>query len=587
MSGVIGMFDPGGANASELRSAAAAISYRGTPTIRSIGHLLLGVLTRDEEEPAIVETPVSLLVGDARVDAVLSGPNVLTLEQTSTGMAQLASTLDAAGPEGLDRLAADFAFARWDRRRDQLLLARDAFGLRPLYWAKRGRRIGFASDPAVLFELGLASGDLDRDVVAQRLAGADPAGERTFFAGVRRVLGGRWLTVDRDGLMQGGRWFRPETIQIEETSLEEAASEVQEAIVDAVASRARGMRVAISLSGGRDSGAVAAAARVAGVRAVCLTTKTEPDSEPPEADRSRELAEALGHEWRPVNVPQPRLQDLEAIPHLAGSPVGFPAFPITLAMRAAVTDAHATLFMQGEGGDPLFAAHPVAVLDLARSGKLRAAVSAARAFRHRWIYSYPLIAKCALRALTPGPLLDARERARPRPPWALPVGKPRDPMGVPRSSREWLTRFLLYLGTSDYLEISTQLWQRVGVEYACPLYDKRVIRAALRLPVDLRVPFPDPKPVLGGALLAQHAKTRVKADYGPYIKALAHALRRDFPWLFDRSSMSAKEGFVRASALEASGDTLGFANGLLDLVTLEMWLRRLEVHREATDGSGV
>jgi asparagine synthase (glutamine-hydrolysing) len=586
MSGVIGMLDPSGADASELRSAAAAASYRGMPTIRSIGDVLLGVLARDEEEPAIVETPFSLMVADARVDAALPGRNVPIVEETSTGIALLASTLDEVGPEGLDRLAADFALARWDRRRDQLLLSRDAFGLRPLYWAKQDRRIGFASDPVVLFELGLASGNLDRDVVAQRLAGADPAGERTFFAGVRRVLGGRWLTVDRDGLMRTGRWFRPETIQVEKTSLEEAASGVQEAIVDAVASRARGMRVAISLSGGRDSGAVAAAARAAGIRAVCLTTRTEPDSAPPEAGRARELAAALGHEWRPVNVTQPRLRDLEAIPDLAGNPVGFPAFPIALAMRAAVTDAGATLFMQGEGGDPLFAAHPVAVLDLARAGRLRASVSAARAFRRRWIYSYPLIAKCAVRALTPRSLLDARERARPRPPWVVPVVRSRDPVGVPRNSRGWLIRFLLYLGSSDYLEMSTQLWERAGVEYACPLYDQRVVRAALRLPVELRVPFPYPKPALG-ALLAEHAEFRVKADYGPYMRALADTLRRDFPWLFDGSSLSREGGFVRGGWLEASSARLGFTNGLLDLVTLEMWLRRQEWDHEAGDAGGV
>ncbi|MDP9262191.1 MAG: hypothetical protein M3O89_09485, partial [Actinomycetota bacterium] len=237
MSGVIGMLDPDGVDASELRSAAAAISYRGTPTIRSFGALLLGVLTQDGEEPSVVETPVSVLVADARVDARLPGSDVPSFEATSTGIELLASTLDEEGPDGLDRLAADFALARWDRRRDRLLLARDAFGLRPLFWAKRGRRIGFASEPVVLVELGLASGDLERHVVAQRLAGADPAGERTFFAGIRRVLGGRWLTVDRDGLMHTGRWFRPETIQVEETSLEDAASGVQEAIVDAVASR--------------------------------------------------------------------------------------------------------------------------------------------------------------------------------------------------------------------------------------------------------------------------------------------------------------------------------------------------------------
>jgi hypothetical protein len=149
-----------------------------------------------------------------------------------------------------------------------------------------------------------------------------------------------------------------------------------------------------------------------------------------------------------------------------------------------------------------------------------------------------------------------------------------------------LTRFLLYLGTSDYLEMSTQLWQRAGVEYACPLYDQRVVRAALRLPVELRVPFPYPKPALG-ALLAEHAESRVKADYGPYMRALDGTLRRDFPWLFDGSNLSGKGGFVRASALGASSDTLGSTNGLLDLVTLEMWLRRQEMDHDARDASGV
>ena len=181
-----------------------------------------------------------------------------------------------------------------------------------------------------------------------------------------------------------------------------------------------------------------------------------------------------------------------------------------------MTDEHATVLMRGKGR-PCSRRIPSRFSTRALRQAPRGRVC--REPTARWITPIHR-SRSAARALTPGSLLDARERARPRPPWVWPVATPRDQIGVARNSREWLTNFLLYMGTSDYLEMSTQLWQRVGVEYACPLYDQRVLRAALRLPVDLRVPFPYPKPVLG-ALLAEHAESRVKADSATYMGALA------------------------------------------------------------------
>ena len=121
-----------------------------------------------------------------------------------------------------------------------------------------------------------------------------------------------------------------------------------------------------------------------------------------------------------------------------------------------------------------------------------------------------------------------------------------------------LVRFLRYLGGSDFLEMSEQLFQRVGIRYACPLYDQRVVRAALALPVDLRQPLPSPKPVLTAALLGQ----------------LARDLQRDFPWLFDSASLCAQRGFVRGSA--ACGADSPWLVDSLEIVPTEMWLRRME-----------
>lgn len=585
MSGIIGILDPNGADPSELRSAAAAASYRGLPEIRSIGPLLLGTLAREGESRSIVETPASLLVADARVDAALPGTPAARVAESRQGIDLLAALLDAAGPDGLDGLAADFALARWDLGRDELLLSRDAFGIRPLYWARRGARIGFAQDPAVLIALGLASGELDHEVVTEQLASRDPGGERTVFAGVLRVPGGRWLAFDSSREMRRGRWFRPEQVPVASVSLEEAASRVRDAVVDAVADRARGERTAVFLSGGRDSGAVAVAAKAAGVRATCFTLALEPAPVPREVDAARVLAGELGLEWHSVRVgTEITLRDLEAIPTLTGSPLGFPSFPAVMALRDALVGAGVTLVMDGDGGDILFMAHPVAVLDLARSWMFGAAISAARAYRNDWVYSYYRLVKTALRALAPRFVVNLRERARGPLPWAVGRGRAADSVAGARNAREQLIRFLLSLGESDYLSLSTQLWQRVEIQYACPLYDQRVVRAALSLPAGLRVPVPTPKPVLAAALLRGLDRGRVKAITYPYFFALAQTLHRDFPWLFESGNLCCKFGFVRGSGLPASTDR-GWLGEALNLVPLEMWLRRREVRNGAARGT--
>jgi asparagine synthase (glutamine-hydrolysing) len=66
------------------------------------------------------------------------------------------------GPECLSDFAAEFALVFADPTSGALVLARDAFGLHPLYFARRGRRLAFASDPDVLVALEVASGDLDQ-----------------------------------------------------------------------------------------------------------------------------------------------------------------------------------------------------------------------------------------------------------------------------------------------------------------------------------------------------------------------------------------------------------------------------------------
>ena len=145
----------------------------------------------------------------------LQGSPAATLERSFRGIELLDEVLRASGPPGLMGLAADFALARFDLEQGVLTLARDAFGLRPLYWAKVGRRFAFASDVSVLQHLGLASADLDPAVVAGYLARFGVPRGRTGFKDVFCVPPGSWLSVVLNGRASEGRWFDPVQLAVD------------------------------------------------------------------------------------------------------------------------------------------------------------------------------------------------------------------------------------------------------------------------------------------------------------------------------------------------------------------------------------
>ena len=113
------------------------------------------------------------------------------------------------GEQALERFHGMFALAIWDMRERCLFLARDRFGIKPLYWTRDGERFRFASNLQAL----LAAGGVDRrlDPVALHfqftLHGSVPA-PHTVLRGVRKLEPAHWLRIDADGHEHGGRYWR-------------------------------------------------------------------------------------------------------------------------------------------------------------------------------------------------------------------------------------------------------------------------------------------------------------------------------------------------------------------------------------------
>ncbi len=99
------------------------------------------------------------------------------------------------GPDCVGRLTGDFAFALWDDREQRLLLARDHYGGRPLFFAHRPGLFAFASMPKGLFALGEFSNALDAAELGAYVALLPQEGTRTLYRDLSRVPPGHYLLV--------------------------------------------------------------------------------------------------------------------------------------------------------------------------------------------------------------------------------------------------------------------------------------------------------------------------------------------------------------------------------------------------------
>lgn len=168
------------------------------------------------------------------------------------------------GVECLQRLNGMFAFAVFDAKNGEVLLARDRFGIKPLYFSTADRLLLFASEPVPLFESKLVANELNGRVIADYLRfGVTDYGSGTFFAGIQQVLPGHYVMVS-GASVSIHQWFQLSTNMIGAGSGENAPALVQafrNSLTESVRLRMRSdVPVGILLSGGVDSSTVACVA---------------------------------------------------------------------------------------------------------------------------------------------------------------------------------------------------------------------------------------------------------------------------------------------------------------------------------------
>ena len=272
------------------------------------------------------------------------------------------------GPEFVSRLRGMFAVALWDRRRRTLLLARDRFGIKPLYYACGDGRISFASELKALLRQPGFSREVDPEALQSFLAFNSIPAPLTIFRAARKLPPGHLLLCDEQAAEpRVVRYARPAPAPVPELRREppeQLAEELRERLRESVSAHLLAdVPVGVLLSGGIDSSVLAALAAGASSSRVSTFSIGFRERSFNELDLARQVAQRYGTDHHELVV-SPRIADL--LPKLAAAfdePFAdSSAVPTYLVSELAA--ANVKVVLSGEGGDELFGGYEVYAADL-------------------------------------------------------------------------------------------------------------------------------------------------------------------------------------------------------------------------------
>src|SRR6516225_8037938 len=256
------------------------------------------------------------------------------------------------------RLRGMFAIAIWDEKRKRLVLARDRFGIKPLYYRAVDGELSFASELDAL-----PKGELDLDALEAFLATNCVPGPLSIFREIRKLLPGHVL-VWEDGVVSVERFARVGPLPVREDDEAELLEECRARLRDSVSAHlVSDVPVGVLLSGGVDSGTLTAFAAELSREPVRTFSIGFEEASFNELDGARAVSARYGTLHRDIVLRPDAALLLPALADVFDEPFAdSSALPTYLVSRLAGEDVKVAL--SGEGGDELFGGYYTYVADL-------------------------------------------------------------------------------------------------------------------------------------------------------------------------------------------------------------------------------
>ena len=260
------------------------------------------------------------------------------------------------GVKCLEKLNGMFAFALWDKNKQELFIARDRLGKKPLYYYTEGDRFAFGSEIKAILALKDIPREIRLDAVYDFFAYQYVPDPKSIFQHIHKLPPAHYMLLNKNGFSIHEYWdvsFK----NISTKSEEEHKAELK-ALLEKVTRQRMISDVPLGafLSGGVDSSGVVAMMAEASETPVKTCTIGFDDEKFNEADFAKEIAEKYNTEHHEFTVHQNVAEQLE---HIAGffdepfaDPSLVPTYFVSELARKAVTVA-----LAGDGGDEMFAGY--------------------------------------------------------------------------------------------------------------------------------------------------------------------------------------------------------------------------------------
>jgi asparagine synthase (glutamine-hydrolysing) len=613
--------------ASVLHASADRLQHRGVSRrswISKSAGLIAGFTETQacyREEPLV--SAHGVVVGfDGRLDNradLMSLPSAVKVDNSSPDSLFILSAYLAYGPDFLERITGDFALAIFDTNRQQLLLARDPVGVRPLYYCARPGVFAFASEVKAL---GLDNLQFRPNAtqVAEYVFGVTSEADdgATLFEGILSVLPSHSITVTHNGYTSRRYWDFDPTASDHSMSEGECCENFRHLFSQAVQRRLRSSGpVAVSISGGLDSSSVFCTAQQ------LVQSNTSPPmfgvSYAPEhwapADETPFLAaieRAYGVSIERAAPPEPGFM------HAAGEEVWHQELPFLDqlwnsfdACLSRAREMGAQLLITGHWGDQVLfnEGYLFELVSQGHWGKIR---------RHfgelgRWLPEdeVRILRRSFYRKLlkhslpTPFYALAQKIRrtvaSRRRASWygeallkAMPETATAAPAGGRRlpSHRSYVYDELRSKRTRMVLERLNKVVAMRGMDVAFPFLDRDLVSFLISIPGEILVSEGVPKAILRkamrGILPDAVANRSWQADYSGFA---LEGLRRDFSAataVLKHQSLAASLQFINADRVNAELQRNGtavaseFLYEMPALTALELWLRAFSARDRGT-----
>ena len=373
MCGIAGMMMAGGiaVDNAALNRMAQTLAHRGPD---GNGRYAMGNVALAHNRLSIIDLDTGdQPIDDGRHAAIVANAEIYNYIELRDGMKSenFATHSDCelplrlypiAGANVAHRLRGMYAIALHDRVEDTLLLIRDPFGIKPLYYVESSTGFAFASEPKALIAGGFAAAkDLNPCAQIELLAMQFTTGRDSIYSDIKRVLPGETILV-RAGRVVERHMFSPLPLEppVKVRSVDEALNRLDMALMDSVMVHQRAdVPYGMFLSGGIDSAAVLAAMSRLNERPVkAFTAGFSGGDVHDERYHARVVARAAGAEHIEVEFCEEDF--IELLPKIAAAlddPVADYATLPTYKLGQSAAREGLKVVLCGEGGDELFAGY--------------------------------------------------------------------------------------------------------------------------------------------------------------------------------------------------------------------------------------